>query len=239
MERALLVLWDIDRTLIDAGGVDKQVWLDVCSDLTGAHVSLPDETSGRTDPGILLDILSSAAGIDPTRAQGLLPEALRREAELLAHRVDQLAARGRALPGAHAALAALSRMPTVTQTVVTGNVRANAETKLGAFGLARFIDFPLGGYGSDSADRTQLVQLARARASDARHTAFTAASTVVLGDSARDIHAAHAAGVRVVAVATGRIPATELRRAAPDALLPDLRDTGAVLRAIPTVSEPG
>jgi|SRR5579859_207598 len=227
----VLVLWDIDRTLIDAGGVDKQVWLDVCTSLTGRPAVQAVTTSGRTDPQILLDILT-ATGIGNTRARELLPLALQHEAGLLAQRQPELRQRGHALPGAAQALQALSAIPAVTQTVVTGNVRPNAELKLATYGLAHHIDFSIGSYGSDDADRARLIRLAQQRARATRHWAGTAADVVVIGDSPRDIQAAHAAGVRVIAVATGRTPPGQLRQSGPDHLLPDLADTSAVLTAI-------
>jgi phosphoglycolate phosphatase len=202
----MLVLWDIDGTLIDAGGVDKQVWLDVCTELTGLPATRPTgSTSGQTDPQILLAILT-ATGTGQNRARELLPLALQREAELLARRQRQLRDAGHALPGARQALQALSAVPGVTQSVVTGNVRPNAELKLAAYGLAQFIDFGIGAYGSDDADRTRLITLAQQRARDSRHWTGNAADVVVVGDSPRDVQAAHAAAVRIIAVATGRTP---------------------------------
>jgi len=38
MGQIYLILWDIDYTLISSGGVDDQVWLDVCSTLSGRAV---------------------------------------------------------------------------------------------------------------------------------------------------------------------------------------------------------
>jgi phosphoglycolate phosphatase len=67
-----LVLWDIDRTLIFAGGVDKGVWVEVCSELVGRPVTDLVGTSGRTDPQILLDALLQA-GVEETEARRLLP----------------------------------------------------------------------------------------------------------------------------------------------------------------------
>jgi phosphoglycolate phosphatase-like HAD superfamily hydrolase len=226
-----LVLWDIDRTLIDAGGIDKQVWLDVCAELTGLPTTRPASTSGQTDPQILLAILT-ATGIGHDRALELLPQALQREAEMLAQRQEQLGAAGRALPGARQALHALSTIPGVTQTVVTGNVRPNAELKLATYGLAAYIDFSIGGYGSDDADRATLIKLAQQRARDHRRWVGSTADVVVVGDSPRDVQAARAAGVRVIAIATGRTPSGQLGQACPDHLLPDLTDTDVVLTAI-------
>ena len=75
-----------------------------------------------------------------------------------AHR-DVLAARGTVLPGVVELVTALAERPDVVQTVVTGNIRANAEVKLGALGLARFFDLDVGGYGSDHIDRYRLVEI--------------------------------------------------------------------------------
>jgi phosphoglycolate phosphatase len=228
---SVLVLWDIDRTLIDAGGVDKQVWLDVCTELTGRPATRAAGTSGRTDPQILLAMLMTT-GISEHKARGLLPQALAREADLLAQRQAQLRRSGRALPGALQALQALQALPGTVQSVVTGNVRPNAELKLAAFGLAAFIDFTIGAYGSDDADRARLITLAQQRARRHRRWDGRPAGVVVIGDSPRDIHAARTAGVRIIAVATGRTPPGQLRQAGPDQILADLTDTTAVLAAI-------
>jgi phosphoglycolate phosphatase len=92
-----LVLWDIDRTLIFAGGVDKGVWLEVCTELVGRPVTNLGSTSGRTDPQILLDALL-LAGLDNPEARRLLPEALRMEVDRLAAKRDELRARATSCP---------------------------------------------------------------------------------------------------------------------------------------------
>src|SRR6266540_4270729 len=147
-----LVLWDIDRTLIFAAGVDKAVWLEVCTRLSGRPVHQLGTTSGRTDPQILLDAFL-LAGIDEDRARRLLPAALELETQALRGKLDELRAKGCATPGAEAALQALQRPPDVVQSVLTGNVKPNAILKLRAFGLDRYVDFDIGAYGSDHADR--------------------------------------------------------------------------------------
>jgi phosphoglycolate phosphatase-like HAD superfamily hydrolase len=231
MTPRVLVLWDIDRTLIDAGGVDKQAWPEVCAELTGRPARQRDGSSGRTGPQILLAILTGT-GVGLRRARELLPAALHREAGMLAARRDRLREQGRALPGAHAALAALAELPGITQTVVTGNIRPNAELKLTTFGLDGHIDFPAGAYGSDHAGRVRLVQLACDRAAALRGWPGCPGRAVVIGDSLRDVQAAREAGTRVVAVASGRTPIGELRGAAPDAVLAGLADTSTVIGAV-------
>jgi phosphoglycolate phosphatase len=228
---ARLVLWDIDRTLVFAGGVDKAVWLEVCTELAGRPVTKLGQTSGRTDPQILRDAFT-LAGLDEDAADRLLPTALRMEGERLAARRADLAAKGHPMPGAADALAALDAIPGVVQSVLTGNVAANAALKLATFGLDRFIDFKVGAYGSDDSDRPALVRLARQRAKARLGVNVDPSTTVIVGDSLRDVQAGQVGGARVVAVATGRTDAAALAEAGAQVVLADLTDTDAVLRAI-------
>lgn len=228
---ARLVLWDIDRTLVFAAGVDKAVWMEVCTELAGRSVTKLGHTSGRTDPQILRDAFL-LAGLDEAEADRLLPKALHLEAERLAARRDELAAKGHPMAGAADALAALADIPGVVQSVLTGNVAPNAALKLTTFGLDRFIDFEVGAYGSDDSDRPTLVRLARQRAKSVLGVDVDASTTVIVGDSLRDVEAGQVGGARVVAVATGRTDATALAEAGAQVVLADLVDTEAVVRAV-------
>jgi phosphoglycolate phosphatase len=229
--RPRLVLWDIDRTLIFAGGVDKGVWIEVCTELVGRPVTELAGTSGRTDPQILLDALLRA-GVGEAEAGRLLPKALHMEVGRLAAKRDELRARGHMMPGADAALAALATVPGVVQSVLTGNVKPNAILKLATFGLDRYIDFEVGAYGSDDGNRPVLVRLARQRASSLLKLDVDESSTVIVGDSLRDVEAGRVGGARVVAVATGRTDADALREAGAETVLADLAETEAVLAAL-------
>jgi phosphoglycolate phosphatase len=144
-----------------------------------------------------------------------------------------VAERGRALPGAAAALAALAaRRRAAVQSVLTGNVRPLAEAKLGALGLTGYLDLEIGAYGDHHENRAELVHLARRNAARAHRGDFGGDATVVVGDTPLDVSAAQAAGARAVAVATGTSSAADLAAAGADAVLADLSDTGAVLTAI-------
>jgi phosphoglycolate phosphatase-like HAD superfamily hydrolase len=229
--RPRLVLWDIDRTLIFAGGVDKGVWVEVCSELVGRPVTELDGTSGRTDPQILLAALLRA-GVEETEAWLLLPKALHMEVGRLAAKRDELRAKGHMMPGADAALAALASTPDIVQSVLTGNVKPNAILKLATFELDRYINFDVGAYGSDDGNRPNLVRLARQRASRLLKLDVDESTTVIVGDSLRDVEAGRVGGARVVAVATGRTDADALQEAGAETVLADLADTDAVLAAV-------
>jgi phosphoglycolate phosphatase-like HAD superfamily hydrolase len=136
------------------------------------------------------------------------------------------------LPGAREALLALHETPGVIQSVLSGNIRANAEAKLRAFGLDPFLDFEVGGYGSDDRVRSHLVGVAQARAAAKYGKTFTRETTVLIGDTPRDVQAGADGGARVVAVATGIDSAETLAVAGADAVLTSLSKTDEVLAAV-------
>jgi len=113
---------------------------------------------------------------------------------------------------------------------VTGNLPAIARHKLTPFGMDVHVDFDIGGYGSLSEFRPDLVTEAL-RLATAKH-GVSAASVVVVGDTEHDVEAALHHGFRAVGVATGSCPAEELHRAGAHAVLDDLSDTEGVLRAV-------
>jgi phosphoglycolate phosphatase-like HAD superfamily hydrolase len=61
---------------------------------------------------------------------------------------------------------------------------------------------------------------------------------VVVGDTAKDVTAAHASGLRCLAVATGAAPPHELRAAGADAIVTDLTGTTALDALLRLLSDP-
>jgi phosphoglycolate phosphatase-like HAD superfamily hydrolase len=111
-------------------------------------------------------------------------------------------------------------------------VQPNALLKLASFGLDGYLDFEVGGFGSDHHHRPSLVQVARDKAERKYGTAFAGAATVLVGDTPLDVAAGKAGGARVVAVATGPFRVEELAATEADAVLEDLQDTEAATAAI-------
>lgn len=225
---ALLILWDIDNTLIDNAGVSKEIYAAAFEALTGQRPSQPARTEGRTDPEIISDLLEAhgAAAVPWQEVETALTDAG------LGHR-DSLAKRGQVMPGVLDLITALAVVPTVVQTIVTGNIRANATVKLAAFGLLDWLDLEVGAYGSDDSDRSQLVAIARRRASTKYGGNFAGkASAIVIGDTPRDVQAAHAGKARVLAVASGVHTEAELRAAGADDVMPNLSGTATAVRIV-------
>lgn len=144
----------------------------------------------------------------------------------------ELATTGRALPGAEAALARFASEPHVHQGVLTGNLRAVARIKLGVFGLGGYLDLDFSAYGDDHSERAELVAIAQARAAERTGTDFDAKHTVLIGDTPKDVEAALTAGVRVVAVASGKSSVDELRAAGADTVITDLVDSARLARLV-------
>lgn len=245
--RYRLVLWNIDLTLVDVGRVTRAAYVDAFRAVTGRPLVRLPQMAGRTESEIFFEALAlnpagpGAAGHDPADAAGeeLLDRFTRQLAAAFGARRDLLASQGRLLPGAGEAVAGLGRLPGVVQTVLTGAIRPNAIVKLSVFGLEKLVDTEIGGYGSEVYSKGGMLLTARRRAAEKYRATFTEDSTVYIADSPRDVEAAHVAGARSVAVATGRSSVGELRDSGADAVLADLVDTAAVVSAVDRLTAAG
>lgn len=223
------MLWDIDHTLVDVGSLGRELYAAAFLRVAGRPIEHVADMAGRTDLAIMSETLRLHE-IDPTPAfRTRFADAL--SSTFSAHH-PQVRARGRALPGARAALAACANRKELIQSVLTGNVRDVAELKLSAFDLHSFVDFEVGAYGLDGEERSSLVGLARSRAAKKYGHFFEQNDTVLVGDTRRDVLAAQASGARVVAVATGATAREDLASAGADLVLCDLTDTRAVVEAL-------
>jgi phosphoglycolate phosphatase-like HAD superfamily hydrolase len=224
-----LVLWDIDHTLIHGGGLSSRLYAVAFAKVTGLDLERPADMAGRTERAIAAETLTMH-GLSASE-EALLELCAALAAEYAAHEA-QIGEHGHALPGAGAALEALADRSDVVQSVLTGNIKSVAVSKLTAFGFAGLVDFSVGAYGMDHADRPHLVGLAQRRAAAAYGQTFTKESTVLVGDTPNDVAAGHLGGARVVAVATGFSDRVTLQAAGAEVVLDDLTDTDAVLTAV-------
>jgi phosphoglycolate phosphatase-like HAD superfamily hydrolase len=233
--RRLLVLWDIDYTLVNARGVGSELYTRVFTSRYGRPLPQPGSMAGRTDRAIAREVLA-LAGID---GQDGLDQELQLFQAALNDTAPAFAARARqvvtALPGAGAALAGLAALAPgqgPVQSLLTGNIRPMAEIKLAAAGLTRHLDLEVGSYGDLHEIRAELVAPARAAAAAAYGQDFGGTATVLIGDTPLDVAAALATGARAVGVATGHFSTADLAAAGAHAVLPDLTGTAAVVSAI-------
>jgi phosphoglycolate phosphatase len=232
----LLVLWDVDHTLIENGGVSKETYLLAYELLTGRGPTVPPETDGRTDLAIMDSLLRDNESDPRDYPLERRWEALSVAGERKRH---ELAKRGRALPGAERALKRLGGDPRIVQSALTGNIEVNARVKLGTFGLDRALDFEVGAFGAESAIRSHLVAIAQGKARQKYSFDSENGVTVLIGDTPLDVQAGVDGGARVIGVATGATSEQALRLAGADVALPDLTDTDALLGALDKCRELG
>jgi len=231
-----LVLWDIDRTLLYVGDVDQQIYRDVFFELLGRAPSiLPERGTGITTPIVLRRLFADGGVPDQEisaltrRAMSLLP------LRLAGHR-DEFSHDRVVMPGALAALEAVGARAWLVQTVVSGNLRANALIKLAAAGLDGCLDLDVAAFASDDDDRPSLVGIAQRRAGRRYGVTFDRANTVIIGDSREDVRTGLLGGSAVIGVASGTTTRSQLEDAGADIVLDDLSDAAAILAAVDTLT---
>ncbi len=215
-----MLLFDIDLTLIATGGAGREALDETFERLfgwPGAFAHYP--FSGRVDPGIVRDVYARCTGGQPLPAE--------REAqvfEVYLGLLERNLARGddyQVLPGVRQLLDFVSQNPSFGLGLATGNIERGARLKLAPGDLNRY--FASGGFGSDAAERAELVRIAIARCAPAAAAGASRQRVYVFGDTPYDVRAAHAAGAAAVAVASGEHDLATLRAEHPEILLSDLR----------------
>jgi phosphoglycolate phosphatase-like HAD superfamily hydrolase len=225
-----LVLFDIDGTLLSAGGSGKRAFRDALEEVYGTTGPIDEYSfAGRTDPQIARELLA-ADGLDPTRIEARM-DALW-EVYLRHFAREVAAAEVRVLPGVPALVDRVEAAGNgVVLGLLTGNVREGARLKLERAGIG-FRRFRVGAFGSDHADRPELPAVAVARAEALTGHLYRGKEIVIVGDTPFDIACGEHLGVRTIAVATGGHGEDELAACGPDHLFADLADTERVWEAI-------
>lgn len=204
----LLVLWDLDHTLIETRGVGRAIYERAFPAATGTPLTTLATISGRTELDIMAESLR-LNNIEPTEEMVTqLAQALVRGYQ---DARDELRTVGRALPGVTDTLASLAHNPTVYQSVLTGNLRDVARIKLEVFNVDHYLNLDAGAYGDDDPERPNLVAIAQQRATERTGVMFDNDTTVLIGDTPQDVEAGLTAGVRVIGVATGKTSTQGLR----------------------------
>jgi phosphoglycolate phosphatase-like HAD superfamily hydrolase len=205
------VLFDIDGTILVTGGAGGVAWRRAFEELHGVDVDIAEHTdAGMTDPEIAAIVFREAIG-----REGSPEERSKAIGCYLKHLPDTVAeSEGyRVMPGIEELLDRLIDGGLLLG-LVTGNIEAAAHIKLARAHLNRFFSF--GGYGSDSADRTEVTKAALGRGSLVSGGTLQDGACIAVGDTPRDVKAGHGAGIKVVGVATGSYSVDQLEQAGAD-----------------------
>jgi phosphoglycolate phosphatase-like HAD superfamily hydrolase len=219
-----LVLFDIDGTLLRAGGQAGRILLSAIGEVYGSEVGQAAllaasdyDFAGRTDPRITLDLLATA-GLEGAEASAGLDELRTRYGQRLAVELDPT--RMRLLPGVREILALCAARDDLELGLLTGNWEIGARAKLAPFGLNEV--FPFGAFGDDGTERWELPPAALARAAARLGAPVAAGDVLIIGDTLHDVECGRVHGLAVLAVATGRWSCEQLRGAGARWALSDL-----------------
>lgn len=222
-----LVLFDIDGTLLAAGDPDHIPCLtEALTEVYGMPITLDGVALGGNQERAIAREAALRSGVEPARVDAGLDAVMAELGRRFLGRVTDR--RHRLLPGVPATVAALAD-DGWDLGLLSGGARAVSRAKVAAAGLDH--RFPFGAFGDDHEDRAELVPVALAEAAGHHGEDIPIGRVVLVGDTPRDVDAARRAGCGVVAVATGRFSATELRDHGASVVLEDLSEPAAVVRA--------
>lgn len=221
-----LALFDIDGTLMKGSRLKDEIALPAAIEKTYGLKADIDVINrhGMTDPLIIIEVLKKH-GLDE---KAILPK-LERCERALARIFEENVERDEfgVFPGVKESLGKLEKRG-VLLGLVTGNLEQIARLEMEKIGLNHY--FRLGGFGSDSGNRTELVKLAIKRARE--NFGFDGGDVFLFGDTPRDIKAGLEAKVKTVGVATGIYSMKELKAANADFVLENLKDADRVLKIV-------
>lgn len=210
-------LFDIDGTLLRSRDrIHVESFATCVQRVTGFEVTLAGIVlQGSTDTRILREACIQA---------GIAPEVLEAHTEAILEAMGKTVSEQRhaldlvRMPGVEEALRHLAQRGALLG-VATGNLEMIGWIKVETAGLREWFKF--GGFSDHFPIRSELIAHA---AEKARDMAGKDARVCVVGDTPRDIEAARANGLPVIAVATGRYTFDELLPLRPDVCATSLAD---------------
>jgi phosphoglycolate phosphatase-like HAD superfamily hydrolase len=206
-------LFDIDGTLISSFPAGVRALDRAIFDLFGIADGVSRiDCSGMTDPAIVRAVLSPRGFDSAENIAAVLDRYLACLPGEIARTQYQV------LAGVRESLTFIRSRGGVLCGLATGNLERGAAIKLARGDLNGFFQF--GGFGSDAEARVEIVRMAIRRA--AAHAGGEPIEAVVIGDTPRDIEAAHAASTFAVGVASGRFDQSTLLGCGANLVIPDL-----------------
>ena len=214
-----MLLFDVDLTLVNTGGAGIRALNQATEEVLGFPEAMAAITPhGKTDPAIVREIITQNNQKSIKDLQHVTADILDKYLIYLEREV--LDSDGyRVLPGIGRLLEEFSAREDVRLGLATGNLERGALIKLERGGLNAYFGF--GGFGSDAADRRELVLHAARRGNDNSDVDVAGADTYVIGDTPKDIDAGKQAGFQTVGVATGSFSLEALQATGADVVIED------------------
>lgn len=219
-----LVLFDLDGTLVNAGGAGRTSLRKAIKELYGMEPEFDHSLiSGRTDLdnfSIVYSLIKK--GKKPTAAE--MKKMKAKYLEILPTEVHAVVRCKKydLIPGVEKFLKMLAKDKDVILGLGTGNLEEGAKIKLEPSKLASY--FTVGGYGEDGQTREEMLQAAVKRAEKKFKTKLEPDQVYVIGDTHRDICAAKNCGFHSAVLTNGFGDAQKIQRAAAELETKDFND---------------
>ena len=226
MRAGMLILFDIDGTLLRTNGAGLRAMREAGRELFGSTFRDDGiETAGRLD-GLIWSDLARLNDIEDSPEHH--ERFRRRYGELLAHRL-QTDGPAQLLPGVREiVLALLDCGSRLSIGLLTGNYPETGRLKIRSAGLDPDL-FQCSAWGCDGASRRALPPVAMRRHEERIGRMIEPSQLVIIGDTPHDIDCAKSHGCRSLAVATGAFTLDELITHEPDLAVHDLADRDSIL----------
>ena len=219
-----LVLFDLDGTLVNAGGAGRTSLRKAIKELYGVEPEFDHSLiSGRTD----LDNFSIVYSLIKKGKKHTAAEMKKMKAKYLEILPTEVHAVVRCkkydlIPGVEKFLKMLAKDKDVILGLGTGNLEEGAKIKLEPSKLASY--FTVGGYGEDGQTREEMLQAAVKRAEKKFKTKLEPDQVYVIGDTHRDICAAKNCGFHSAVITSGFGDPAKILRAAAELEEKDFKD---------------
>ena len=219
-----LVLFDLDGTLVNAGGAGRTSLRKAIKELYGVEPEFEHSLiSGRTDLdnfSIVYSLIKK--GKKPTAAE--MKKMKAKYLEILPTEVHAVVRCKKydLIPGVEKFLKMIAKDKDVILGLGTGNLEEGAKIKLEPSKLASY--FTVGGYGEDGQTREEMLQAAVKRAEKKFKTKLEPDQVYVIGDTHRDICAAKNCGFHSAVLTNGFGDAQKIQRAAAELETKDFND---------------
>lgn len=225
----LVLLFDIDGTLIKSGGAGKNAMETAFEELFRIKGGLEGISfAGSTDLGVY----DKALALNQIDKKSAIPEPLFRarylallQKFLVENREGQ-----EILPGVESFLSHCQIREDIYLGLVTGNYHEGAKLKLSHFNIDRY--FKEGAFGCDNADRNLLPPLALKRITEKGYILPPKEKIWVIGDTVKDIECAKANHLPSLITFTGFSPREEILRKNPEMVVETLEEFPQFLKMV-------
>lgn len=218
-----LIFFDIDGTLISAGGAGTRSVNKAFEEVLGIKEAFKNfEMAGKTDIQIIKEGLNLLK-INPSNR--LINQIIESYINNLKNEINNNSKHLK--PGVKNFLDLLYNDFEYPLGLLTGNLELGARIKLEPFGLNPFFSF--GAFGSDHEDRNFLLPIGIQRFINKFNLYIDFHQCIVIGDTPRDVKCAKIYGAKVIAVATGPYSIEDLKNTDADVVVENLTEVDKIL----------